>query len=45
MEKPFVYGMSVEGENFTDRIRETARLKKDLENGMNVILVSSRRMG
>lgn len=45
MDKPFVYGMSVEGENFTDRIRETARLKKDLENGMNVILVSSRRMG
>ena len=45
MDKPFVYGMSVEGENFTDRIRETARLKKDLENGMNVILMSPRRMG
>ena len=45
MEKPFVYGMSVEGENFTDRIKETARLKKDFENGLNVILMSPRRMG
>lgn len=45
MDKAFVYGMSVEGENFTDRIKETARLKKDLENGLNVILMSPRRMG
>lgn len=45
MDKPFVYGMSVEGENFTDRKKETARLKKDFENGMNVILMSPRRMG
>lgn len=45
MDKPFVYGMSVEGDNFTDRIKETARLKKDFENGMNVILMSPRRMG
>lgn len=27
MEKSFVYGMSVEGENFTDRVHETKRLK------------------
>jgi hypothetical protein len=45
MDKPFVYGMSVEGKNFTDRIRETARLKKDFIYGMNVILISPRRMG
>lgn len=45
MGRPFVYGMSVDGDNFTGRIRETARLKKDLENGMNVILMSPRRMG
>lgn len=45
MDKAFVYGMSVEGENFTDRIKETARLKKDFENGLNVILMSPRRMG
>lgn len=45
MEKAFVYGMSVEGENFTDRVEETKRLKLDFENGINVILVSPRRMG
>lgn len=45
MEKAFVYGMSVEGENFTDRVNETKRLKMDFENGINVILVSPRRMG
>lgn len=45
MEKAFVYGMSVEGENFTDRVKETKRLKMDLENGINVIMVSPRRIG
>lgn len=45
MEKPFIYGMSVEGNNFTDREKETKRLKKDFENGVNVILISPRRMG
>lgn len=45
MERAFVYGMSVEGENFTDRVKETKRLKMNFENGINVILVSPRRMG
>lgn len=45
MEKAFVYGMSVGGVNFTDRVKETKRLKLDFENGINVILVSPRRMG
>lgn len=45
MEKPFIYGMSVEGNNFTDREKERNRLKKDFENGVNVILISPRRMG
>jgi len=45
MEKAFVYGMSVEGVNFTDRTKETKRLKLNFENGMNVILISPRRMG
>lgn len=45
MEKAFVYGMSVRGENFTDRTKETARLKLNFENGMNTILISPRRMG
>lgn len=43
--KPFVYGMSVEGEHFTDRELETKRLKLNFENGINSILISPRRMG
>lgn len=45
MKKAFVYGVSVAGENFTDRVNETRRLKMDFENGQNVILLSPRRMG
>ena len=45
MGKAFVYGMSVRGDNFTDRIEETRRIKLDFENGINVILISPRRMG
>ena len=45
MEKAFIYGMSVGGNNFTDRIEETKRIKLDFENGINVILISPRRMG
>ena len=45
VKKAFVYGVSVAGENFTDRVRETQRLKMDFENGQNVILLSPRRMG
>ena len=45
MEKAFVYGMSVKGENFTDRTKETSRLKLNFENGMNTIIISPRRMG
>lgn len=45
MKKAFVYGVSVAGENFTDRVKETRRLKMDFENGQNVILLSPRRMG
>ena len=45
MGKAFVYGMPVGGDNFTDRIEETKRIKLDFENGINVILISPRRMG
>ncbi len=45
MGKAFVYGMSVGGDNFTDRIEEIKRIKLDFENGINVILISPRRMG
>ena len=40
-----MYGMSVEGNNFTDREKEQARLRLDFENGINVVLISPRRMG
>lgn len=45
MKKAFVYGVAVEGENFTGRATETNRLKRDFENGQNVVLISPRRMG
>ncbi|MBR1808845.1 MAG: ATP-binding protein [Paludibacteraceae bacterium] len=45
MNKSFVYGMFVEEDNFTDREKETRRLKMDFEHGLNVILISPRRMG
>lgn len=43
--KAFIYGVSVSGDNFTDRVKETRRLKMNFENGQNVILLSPRRMG
>ena len=45
MSKSFIYGVAVEGDNFTDREKETKRLKHDFENGQNDILISPRRMG
>ena len=45
MSKPFIYGMSVEGEHFTDREVETKRLQLNFENGVNSIIISPRRMG
>lgn len=45
MEKPFVYGVAVTGGNFTDRKKETKRLKMNFEAGINTVLISPRRMG
>lgn len=45
MDKPFVYGIAVSGDNFTDRKKETQRLKMNFESGVNTILISPRRMG
>lgn len=45
MKRVFMYGVSVEGENFTDRVRETNRLILNFENGLNTVLISPRRMG
>lgn len=43
--RSFIYGVSVSGDNFTDRVKETKRLKMDFENGLNVVLISPQRMG
>lgn len=43
--KTFIYGKSVGGENFTDRIKETERLRMNFESGVNSIVISPRRMG
>ena len=45
MGKPFVYGVAVSGENFTDRKKETRRLKMNFEAGVNTVLISPRRIG
>ena len=45
MEAPFVFGVRVEGDAFTDRREETARLKANFTYGVNTILISPRRMG
>lgn len=45
IEVPFVFGVRVEGEAFTDRREETARLKANFMYGVNTILISPRRMG
>ena len=45
IEVPFVFGVRVEGDAFTDRREETARLKANFMYGVNTILISPRRMG
>lgn len=45
MRKSFVYGKSVEGENFTDRVKETHRLRENFLRGLNTIIISPRRLG
>lgn len=42
---PFVFGVRVEGNTFTDRKEETNRLKMNFLYGVNTILISPRRMG
>lgn len=44
-EAPFVFGVRVEGDTFTDRKEETERLKANFTYGINTILISPRRMG
>lgn len=45
MQKPFLYGQAVSGQNFTDRKTETARLIANFTHGINTILISPRRLG
>lgn len=45
MSKAFIYGKMVEGDNFTDRVKETRRLKANFEEGINTIVISPRRIG
>ena len=45
IESPFVFGVRVEGDVFTDRRTETERLKANFTYGVNTILISPRRMG
>ena len=45
MDKAFVYGMAVSGNNFTNREKETRRIIANFEGGINTILISPRRMG
>ena len=45
VEAPFVFGIRVEGDAFTDRREETERLKSNFTYGVNTILISPRRMG
>lgn len=43
--KPFIFGVATSGENFTDRVKETARLQSNFQHGINTILISPRRWG
>ena len=44
-ESPFVFGVKVKGDTFTDRREETENLKMNFTYGVNTILISPRRMG
>ena len=40
-----VYGETVTGDNFCNRVQEINELVNDIENGTNVIIFSPRRYG
>ncbi len=43
--RPFVFGRFATGENFTDRVEETARLLANFRAGVNTVIISPRRWG
>ncbi|GEM_PF-73421 len=45
MKNPFVYGEEVSGDAFWNRIKEIQELTRDIPNGQNVIIFSTRRYG
>jgi hypothetical protein len=45
MKSPFVYGETVTGDNFCNRIQEISELVNYIKNGTNVIIFSPRRYG
>ena len=45
MKAPFVYGTAADSQHFTDREKETLRLKNNFEYGVNTIIISPRRWG
>ena len=45
MKNPFIYGETVSGDNFCDRVPEMKELVSDIKNGQNVIIFSPRRYG
>jgi len=45
LQNPFVTGGYVAPEYFCGREQETRKLLKDIKNGNNVTLISTRRMG
>jgi len=45
VKNPFIYGETVSGDNFCDRVLEMKELVTDIKNGQNVIIFSPRRYG
>jgi len=45
VKNPFVYGETVSGEHFCNRLAEMSELLEDIRNGQNVIIYSPRRYG
>ena len=44
-DSPFIYGAIVSERSFTNRETETARLRSNLLNGINTMIISPRRWG
>lgn len=43
MDSPFIYGKTVSVVSFTNREEDAAKLKSNLLNGINTMLISPRR--